>query len=88
MNVFVYGYYGFGNAGDELLLRRVIEYFKSHTPNVKFVVRCHNESQTGFENEPVEFVNLDASLSQPNTSKLMGFLKYVRTGARLIKNSQ
>lgn len=88
MNVFVYGYYGFGNAGDELLLRRVIEYFKSRTPDVKFVVRCHDESQTGFENDPVEFVNIDASLSQPNTSKLMGFLKYVKTGARLIKNSQ
>ncbi|WP_406732463.1 polysaccharide pyruvyl transferase family protein [Vibrio scophthalmi] len=88
MNVFVYGYYGFGNAGDELLLRRVIEYFKARASNVKFIVRCHDESQTGFENEPVEFVNLDASLSQPNDSKLIGFIRYISTGARLIKNSQ
>lgn len=88
MNVFVYGYYGFGNAGDELLLRRVIEYFKSATPNVKFIVRSHDESQSGFEGEPVEFVNLDASLSQPNSSKLKGFINYIKTGAKLIKNSQ
>lgn len=88
MNVFVYGYYGFGNAGDELLLRRVIEYFKSHAPNVKFIVRSHDESQAGFEGEPVEFVNLDASLSRANNSKLKGFYEYIKIGTRLIKNSQ
>lgn len=88
MNVFVYGYYGFGNAGDELLLRRVIEYFKPHAPNIKFVVRSHDQSQPGFEGEPVEFVNLDASLSQPNSSKLKGFIDYIKLGAKLIKNNQ
>ncbi|MBV7298637.1 polysaccharide pyruvyl transferase family protein [Enterovibrio paralichthyis] len=87
MNVFVYGYYGFGNAGDELLLRRVIEYFKARTSDVSFVVRCHDESQTGFENDPVEFVNIDASLTQPNTSKLTGFIKYLRAAAKYMKQS-
>ncbi|KQB09448.1 polysaccharide pyruvyl transferase family protein [Vibrio metoecus] len=88
MNVFVYGYYGFGNVGDELLLRRVIEYFKVRTPDVNFVVRCHDESQAGFESDPVKFVNIDASLTQPNTPKVVGFIKYVSEAAKYMKQSQ
>ena len=42
-NVFLYGYYGFDNFGDELLLRAISERIFRSNQNIKFFVRSLNE---------------------------------------------
>ena len=40
------GYYGFGNAGDELLLRSLIDQFRNQDPQREVIVLSNNPDET------------------------------------------
>lgn len=40
MRYFVYGYYGFGNFGDDLMLSGVVDQIRERDPEARFTVKC------------------------------------------------
>jgi len=45
-NVFIFGYYGFHNIGDEAILEAIVEEFREILPDVKLTVLSYNASET------------------------------------------
>ncbi len=68
---FLYGYYGQGNLGDDLLLRACVRGILSICPDARFVVRA-GKVATGLEalRVPFEVVEVDEILADQGRSKL------------------
>ena len=45
-SVMIAGYYGFGNAGDELVLASLIQQLRTHDPDVEITVLSQQPEQT------------------------------------------
>ena len=71
--VFLYGYYGFGNVGDDLLLSSVISALSRFAPDARFVVRSLNPV-ANVTNEYIQYVALEkitARVAWPRWRRLM-----------------
>lgn len=71
MRFFLYGYYGQGNLGDDLLLRACVQGILGVCPEARFVVRA-GKAATGLEalHIPFEVAGVDEVLAHKGRSKL------------------
>lgn len=76
MKYFLYGYYGFGNVGDDWLLRCLLRGISERDSDAHFRVRCLNPG-SGWPDPRVEFVPLDQIWKGPGFKvfKLSRFVK-------------
>lgn len=69
---FLFGYYGQGNVGDDLLLRAVIDGICRIEPSPRFIVRSGGaDAGVGRIDAPIEFVDVDAVASDQSKSKFV-----------------
>ena len=61
--IFLYGYYGFGNVGDDLLLSSVISALSRFAPDARFVVRSLNPVPN-ITDERVRYVELERIMAR------------------------
>ncbi|WP_186289496.1 polysaccharide pyruvyl transferase family protein [Methylomonas koyamae] len=79
--VFLYGYYGFGNVGDDLLLAAILRRLRSAAPDSSFVVRSLHPV-ADLQSENVEFSCQERILLQPNLPKWRRLLDYLAVNWR------
>ncbi len=63
MRYFVYGYYGFGNFGDDLMLSAIVDQLRRRDPAAAFTVKCRDPVE-GL-GEDVVFLQADRILERP-----------------------
>ena len=75
--LFLYGYYGFGNVGDDLLLNTVVTSTLRFAPDARFVVRslCPVEGLHPFAK--LEFVALEQIMSDQTLSRVRRLGRYL-----------
>ncbi|KAA8750765.1 polysaccharide pyruvyl transferase CsaB [Priestia megaterium] len=71
-NFVVYGYYGYGNAGDEALLTVIVNHLRTYNPNSEVTVISNDPINT-MENNPVKAVKLKKKIN-----KVMQFFSLMR----------
>jgi polysaccharide pyruvyl transferase WcaK-like protein len=84
--IFLYGYYGFGNLGDDLLLKSVIEGISHHWPDAHFTLR--NYSSISFLKDydgKVTQTDCDALLEGRKRNRCMKLITYLRSIYTAIK---
>ena len=84
MNFFLYGYYGFGNLGDDLLLRALIENITLYCES-KFWVRSLNKGPSLGNN--VIYTEVDKVICDTKLNKVYRLLNYFREVLFYIKES-
>ena len=67
--LFLYGYYGFGNVGDDLLLNTVVTSTLKFAPDARFVVRSLSSVEGVLPSSQVEFVALEQIMSDQSLSR-------------------
>lgn len=67
--LFLYGYYGFGNVGDDLLLNTVVTSTLGFAPDARFVVRSLCPVKGVAPSAQVEFVALEQIMSDQSLSR-------------------
>jgi polysaccharide pyruvyl transferase WcaK-like protein len=75
--LFLYGYYGFGNVGDDLLLNAVVTATLKLAPDARFVVRSLCPVDGVEPSGQIEFVALERVMSDQTKSRLRRFGQYV-----------
>lgn len=80
MRFFLYGYYGQGNLGDDLLLRACVLGIRGIRPDARFVVRA-GRAPTGLEtlSIPYEIAQIDEVLSDQTRSRISRLLAVLVT---------
>ena len=73
--VFLYGYYGFGNVGDDLLLSSAISALSKYAPTACFVVRSLNPVAS-LSDERVQYVALEKLMTRVEWSRWRRLLCY------------
>jgi polysaccharide pyruvyl transferase WcaK-like protein len=76
--LFIYGYYGFGNVGDDLLLKTVITSTLNAVPDSQFVVRSLSPVKVGMPTAHVEFLPLAQITSDQRLSRGRRLGRYLR----------
>lgn len=78
MRYFVYGYYGEGNLGDELMLQALLSGIELHDSDARFIVRSHTPSAIPRHlSDKVTWWTRDKRL-QPGRPKWIRFFDYVK----------
>jgi polysaccharide pyruvyl transferase WcaK-like protein len=75
--LFLYGYYGFGNVGDDLLLNNVITSTLKFAPEARFVVRSLYPVAGVVRPDNVEFVPLEQVMTDHGLSKVRRLGRYL-----------
>lgn len=75
--LFLYGYYGFGNVGDDLLLNTVITSTLKFAPEARFVVRGLYPVKGVARSDQVEFVPLEQVMTDHGLSKVRRLGRYL-----------
>jgi polysaccharide pyruvyl transferase WcaK-like protein len=88
MKYFVYGYYGFGNFGDDLLLRVIIRTISESDPSARFIVRAREPIKEFTDLALVEYFTADSVLEDHKKPKIQRFLCYISRLRRSIKSCQ
>lgn len=73
----LYGYYGFGNVGDDLLLTAVVTSTLGFVPNARFVVRCLHPVAGVGPSAQIRFLELERAMSDQSTSRIRRLGQYV-----------
>lgn len=76
--LFLYGYYGFGNVGDDLLLNTVVTSTLKFAPDARFVVRSLCPVEGVAPSAQIEFVALEQVMSDHSLSKVRRLGSYLR----------
>ena len=74
MRYFIYGYYGFGNFGDDLMLSAIVHQVGMRDSDARFTVKCHTPI-AGFA-PTVEFLPAETILESPQPAWRRG-LRYL-----------
>lgn len=72
---FVYGYYGFGNFGDDLLLDVMLSRIRQHDPDAEFIIRARAPIAAFAADDKVRFLLAEPILEQ-RSSRLSRFRRY------------
>jgi len=82
---FIYGYYGFGNFGDDLLLEVLMENIRRRDPAATFLIRARAHIAAAKDDPTVSLFQAEAILEEQGSSRLSRFWRYRRaiTGAAL-----
>lgn len=75
--LFIYGYYGFGNVGDDLLLNTIISSTLNSVPDSQFVVRSLSTVQVGMPTAHVEFLPLAQITADQRSSRGRRLGRYI-----------
>lgn len=76
---FIYGYYGFGNFGDDLLLDVMIAQIRQRDREASFLIRARQRVKT-LENDPaISFLLCESILENGEKSRLSKFVEYRST---------
>lgn len=80
---FIYGYYGFGNFGDDLLLDVLMEKIRHRDPAATFVIRARAPIALLMGDPSVSFLLAESILEEQSKGRLSRFWRYRRaiTGA-------
>lgn len=82
---FLYGYYGFGNLGDDLLLSAIIKNIRNEDADAKFVIRSFNEGPILGKN--IVYTCIDRILNNKRqSSKVKKFISYALNLVRYVRN--
>jgi polysaccharide pyruvyl transferase WcaK-like protein len=73
---FVYGYYGFGNFGDDLLLDVLVARIRQSDPDAEFVIRVREPIPVLAGDAKVRFLFAESILEQQGRSRFVRFRKY------------
>ena len=76
--IYVYGYYGFGNVGDDLLLAGLVRHIRSIAPRARFVVRSMEDVPALVAEEGISFNGQEKILLQRGRSKVDRLVAYLR----------
>jgi polysaccharide pyruvyl transferase WcaK-like protein len=73
---FLYGYYGFGNFGDDLLLQTLITGIRARDPEARFVVRARAPVEAFAADAGVRFLLIEDILEDRRRGRIAKFLTY------------
>lgn len=73
--IFLYGYYGFGNVGDDLLLSGVVSLLSRGVQSARFVVRCLN-SVPGISGKHIQYATLEQIMARAAWSRWRRLMWY------------
>ena len=76
--IFLYGYYGLGNVGDDLLLQSVVERLLTYAPDAQFVIRSLQSVSIIAPSGCYELCNLDSLLSDTSNPKAVRLFCYAK----------
>lgn len=74
--VFLYGYYGFGNVGDDLLLQAIIDRIRQYSPQALFVVRSLTPVAALQQDAGIIYGDFEKILSDTSRNKISRLLRY------------
>jgi polysaccharide pyruvyl transferase WcaK-like protein len=81
--VFLYGYFGAGNLGDDLLLAVLVNELRVIMPGARFLVRDHGDtSDLAKLGDDVAFTGFEAILADQNRARPLRLAAYLRAYAR------
>jgi polysaccharide pyruvyl transferase WcaK-like protein len=84
--VFLYGYYGAGNLGDDLLLTVLVNELRSIVPQAKFLVRDHGDTSLLATLDPnVTFTGIEAIIANQSRARPLRLFAYLRAYARAFR---
>jgi polysaccharide pyruvyl transferase WcaK-like protein len=85
-NVFLYGYFGAGNLGDDLLLAVTIGALRPMLPKARFIVRDHGDT-TGLSalDRDITFTGSETILADQTVSRPARLARYLRAYARALR---
>jgi polysaccharide pyruvyl transferase WcaK-like protein len=87
--VLLYGYFGAGNLGDDLLLAVTVGALRPMLPHARFIVRGHGD--TAGLNAPdagIVFTDIETILADKTTSRPVKLARYLRAYARAFRECQ
>lgn len=73
---FLYGYYGCGNVGDDLLLSAIIDHLNSSGKDFRIKVKCLNKP-SGLSDKNIEFITCETYLADNSLPRWRRFLQYL-----------
>jgi polysaccharide pyruvyl transferase WcaK-like protein len=74
--IFLYGYYGFGNVGDDLLLSSVVSLLSRAASPPRFIVRCL-DPVAGISGERIQYAALEQIMARAAWSRWRRLVSYV-----------
>jgi polysaccharide pyruvyl transferase WcaK-like protein len=87
--ILLYGYYGSGNLGDDLLLSVLLERLRPLVPGARFLVRDHGNDAGGVPIAPdVILTGAEAALADQRRWKIRRLVSYAWTYFELLKQCQ
>ena len=86
MKYFLYGYFGFNNFGDDLLLKILIENIEKRDKEAFFYIRNYKEISFLKSKDNIFFTNIEQIIISKG-NKVIKFLKYFKEGFKYIKQS-
>jgi polysaccharide pyruvyl transferase WcaK-like protein len=75
VRIFLYGYYGANNIGDDLLLSAVIRNLSSSSTQVEFLVKCLNKP-SHISQDNVKFIQIEKIMIDTRQTKLARLIRY------------
>jgi polysaccharide pyruvyl transferase WcaK-like protein len=87
-SVYIYGYYGYGNLGDDLLSMSIVKALDELSIDGKIYLRCNEDIMSLKEKENVIFTNVDRLLigNLNLFTKIFALIKYMSEHAKIFKN--
>lgn len=76
MKYFLYGYYGFGNFGDDLLFGTIVSRIREYDTEAEFIVRARKPISQFTHDQKIRFLLIEDILEQRKHSRTRRFLHY------------